>query len=110
MPLRRRRDPRVAWAGKAEKRALPRKASRLVERDQRGFGHRERRRLGHLQPLRSLHAALDPPIDLEEELVDEDVRRDLLQDAAMRVDEADVAAAGDAEVGVACLPRSIDGA
>src|SRR6266511_640030 len=95
MPLRRRRDPRVGSAGKAEKRALPRKAKRLVERDQRGFGHRESRRLGHLQPLRSLHAALDPPIDLEEELVDEDVRRDLLQDAAMRVDEADVAAVGE---------------
>ena len=34
--------------------------------------------------------------------------RDLLQHAAVRVDEADVAAAGDAEVGVARLARAVD--
>ena len=57
-----------------------------------------------------LHALGDPPVDLEEELVDQDVRRDLLQHAAVRVDEADVAAAGDPEVGVARLPRPVHGA
>ena len=39
-------------------------------------------------------------VDLEEELVDEDVRAHLLQHAAVRVQEAGVAA-GDPEVGVA---------
>ena len=77
---------------------------------ERGFGHRERGRLRHLQPLRALHAAVDPAVDLVEELVDQDVRRDLLQHAAVRVDEADVAAAGDPEVGVARLPGPVHGA
>src|SRR5437763_15434035 len=37
----------------------------------------------------------------------QDVRGDLLQHTAVGVDEADVAAAGDAEVGVARLPRAV---
>ena len=45
-----------------------------------------------------------------EELVDQDVRLDLLQHPAVRVDEADVAAAGDPEVGVARLARAVHGA
>src|SRR5437763_12319480 len=40
----------------------------------------------------------------------QDVRGDFLQHAAVGVDEADVAAAGDAEVGVARLPRAVHGA
>src|SRR5437763_8473473 len=40
----------------------------------------------------------------------QDVRGDLLQHAAVGVDEADVAAAGDAELGVARLARAVDGA
>src|SRR5215831_14142117 len=81
--------------------------SLVVERDQGGLGHRQRGRLGHLQALRATHSVGDPPVDLEEELVDQDVRGDLLQDAAVRVDEADVAAAGDPEIGVSRLPRSV---
>ena len=57
-----------------------------------------------------MHAVGDPLVDLVEELVDQDVRGDLLQHAAVRVDEADVAAAGDPEVGVARLARPVDGA
>ena len=64
----------------------------------------KRGRLRHLQTLRPLHPVRDPLVDLVEQLVDEDVGRHLLQHAAVRVDEADVAAAGDAEVGVARLP------
>src|ERR1043166_5635633 len=90
-----------------EARAIT-KALRLVERDQRGFGHRQPGRLRHLQALRAVHPRLDPAVDLEEELVDEDVGADFLQHAAVRVDEADVAASGDAEVGVARLPRAVD--
>src|SRR5438093_11546300 len=82
----------------------------LLDRDQRGFCHRERRRLRHLQALRPVHAVGDPVVDLVEELVDEDVRRNLLEDTAMGVDEADVAAARDAEVCISRLPRSVDGA
>src|SRR5437899_4805015 len=70
------------------------RGSRLVEGNLRGLGHRERGGLRHLQPLRPPHAGVDPRVDLVEELVDEDVRGDLLQDAAVRVDEADVAPAG----------------
>src|SRR5712691_7839963 len=88
-------EARVAIAG-----------GRLVEGNLRGLGHRERRRLRHLQPLRAAHTAGDPRVDLVEELVDEDVRGDLLQHAAVRVDETDVAAAGDSEVRVARLARS----
>src|SRR5262249_42442812 len=95
---------RNSWEARCATEAL-----RLIERDERGFGHRERRRLGHLQALGAPHAVLDPSVDLEEELVDEDVRRDLLEHAAVRVDEADVAAAGDAEVRVPGLPRAVDG-
>ena len=57
-----------------------------------------------------MHAVGDPLVDRVEELVDEDVRRDLLQDAAVGVDEADVATPCNAEVGVARFPRSVDGA
>ena len=57
-----------------------------------------------------MHPLGDPAVDLEEELVDQDVGRDLLQHAAVRVDEADVAAAGDPEVGVARLPGPVHGA
>src|SRR5438874_2078837 len=67
----------------------------LVEGNFGSLGHGQRRRLRHLQPFRPVHPGLDPGVDLVEELVDEDVRRDLLQHAAMGVDEADVAAAGD---------------
>src|SRR5215467_13695245 len=63
----------------------------LLERDRGGFGHRQRCRLGHLQALRAEHPVGDPAVDLVEELVDEDVGGDLLQYAAMRVDEAHVA-------------------
>ena len=62
------------------------------------------RRFGRCMPVG------DPLVDLVEELVDQDVGRDLLQHAAVRVDEADVAAAGDPEVGVARLARAVDGA
>src|SRR4029077_3571157 len=41
-------------------------------------------------------------------LVDEDVRGNLLEHAAVGVDEADVAAAGDAEVRVARLAGAVD--
>ena len=37
---------------------------RLVERDQRRLGHRERRRLRHFQPFRPLHTVFDPGVDL----------------------------------------------
>src|ERR671930_1158007 len=83
---------------------------RRIQRNQRGLRHGKRGRLRHLQALRAVHAALDPAVDLVEELVDQDVRRDLLQHAAMRVDEADVAAARDPEIGVARLARPVDGA
>src|SRR5712691_9472170 len=76
------------------------KGYRLVERDLGRLGHRQRGGLRHLQALRPAHAAGDPRVDLVEELVDEDVRRDLLQHAAVRVDETDVAAARDPEVRV----------
>src|SRR5439155_509443 len=56
---------------------------RLFERDRGRLGHRERRRLRHLQPLRAVHAAVDPPVDLVEELVNEDCRGDLLQHPAV---------------------------
>src|SRR2546421_9277155 len=73
-------------------RAIMRCPSRLFEGNKACFGHRERGRLGHLQALRALHPALDPEIDLVEELVDQDVGGDLLQHPAVGVDEADVAA------------------
>src|SRR4051794_16805009 len=82
----------------------------LLERDRGCLGHRERGRLRVLPALRALHARLDPGVDLAEELVDEDLRLDLPQHLAVRVDEADVAAAGDAEVGVARLAGPVDGA
>src|SRR4051812_3223258 len=86
-------------------------AGRLVaQRDRGRLGHRQGGRFRHLQPLRAVHPALDPAVDLVEELLDEDVARDLLQHAAVRVDEADVAPAGDSEVGVAALARAVDGA
>ena len=55
-----------------------------------------------------MHPLVDPAVDFEEELVDEDVRADLLQHAAVRVDEADVAPAGDAEVRIAGLAGAVD--
>src|SRR5437870_1536884 len=93
-----------------EARAIIRCPRRLFEGDERGLGHREGGRLGHLETLRAAHAALDPAVDLVEELVDQDVRRDLLQHAAVRVDEADVAPARDSEVRVARLAGAVDGA
>src|SRR5689334_22216795 len=72
--------------------------SLALERDQRSFGHRQRRRLGHLQALWAVHALCDPLVDLVKELVDQDVGGDLLQHAAVGVDEADVTAARDPEV------------
>src|ERR671925_1688014 len=74
------------------------------------FGHHERGGLGQLEPLRPLHARVDPTVDLVEELVDEDVGRDLLEHTPVGVDEAGVAAAGDAEVGVARLAGTVYGA
>src|SRR5439155_275984 len=81
---------------------------RLVERNLGGFGHRERGGLGHLQTLRPAHPLGDPRVDLVEQLVDEDVRGDLLQHAAVRIDEADVAPACNPEVRVARLARAVD--
>src|SRR5688572_11104982 len=74
------------------------------------FGHHQSGRLGELESRRALHSAFDPPVDLVEELVDEDVRGDLLQHAPMRIDETGIAPAGDAEVGVTGLPRPVHGA
>src|SRR2546425_4806121 len=68
---------------------------RLVEGNLGGLGHSERGGLRHLQTLRPAHPVGDPCVDLVEQLVDEDVGGDLLQHAAVGVDEADVAAAGD---------------
>src|SRR4249920_2181667 len=82
----------------------------LVEGNFGSLGHCQRRRLCHLQARRPPHTGLDPRVDLVEELVDEDVRRDLLQHAAVRVDEADIATAGDSEVRVPGLPRAVHGA
>src|SRR5437667_1487948 len=92
-----------------EARTIIRCRRRLFEGDQRGFRHRQGGRLGHLQALRALHPAPDPAVDLVEELVDQDVGRDLLQHAAVRVDEADVATAGNAEVCVARLAGAVHG-
>src|SRR6185369_13096312 len=60
-----------------------------------------------LEPLRSLHPVGEPAVDLDEELVDERLRRDLLEHTTVRIDEADVASARDAEVRVTRLPRSV---
>src|SRR3954465_504150 len=70
----------------------------LVERNFGSLGHCERRGLRHLEPLRPTHAALDPRVDLAEEILDEGLRRNLPQHTAMGIDEADFAAAGDSEV------------
>ena len=74
----------------------------------RGLGHHERGRLRQLEPLRPHHPAGDPAVDLVEELVHEDVGRDLLEHAPVRVDEARLTAARDPEVGVARLARAVD--
>src|SRR5262249_11802571 len=58
--------------------------------------------------LGALHAGGDPGVDLMEELVDEDLRLDLAEHLAVRVDEAGLAAARDAEVGIARLARAVD--
>src|SRR5262249_26383970 len=50
----------------------------------------------------------DPVVDLAEELVDEDLRLDLAEHLAVRVDEPRLPATGDAEVGVARLARAVD--
>src|SRR5262245_62939974 len=55
-----------------------------------------------------MHAVRDPAIDLVEELVNEDVGRDLLQHATVRVHEADIPSAGNAEVRVAGLAGAVD--
>src|SRR5207244_6154852 len=73
------------------------------QRNQRGLRHCKRCRLGHLETLGPLHPVGDPFVDLVEELIDEDVRRDLLQHTTVRVDEAGLASAGNPEVGVARL-------
>src|SRR5947208_6936584 len=91
-----------------EARAIIGSRRTLFERDQGGFRHRQGGRLRHLEALRAVHSVGDPPVDLVEELVDEDVRADLLQHAAVRVDEADVAPAGDAEVRIAGLAGAVD--
>ena len=62
------------------------------------------RRFGTVRPF------ADPLVDLVEQLVDQDVRGDLLQHAAVGIHEADVASARDPEVGVAGLPRPVHGA
>src|SRR5215475_6396566 len=93
-----------------EARAITCCRTRLLDRDQRGLGHGQGCRFGHLEAFWPVHAVGDPLVDLVEELLDEDVRRDLLEDAAVRVDESDVAPAGDAEVGVPRLPRTVHGA
>src|SRR3954469_13601688 len=82
----------------------------VLHRNCGGLGHRECRRFCHLEPLGTVHPAVDPAVDLVEELVDEDVGAHLLQYAAVGVDEADVATAGDPEVGVAALAGAVDGA
>src|SRR5687768_10467596 len=74
------------------------------------FGHHKGRRLGELEALRPHHAALDPGVDLAEELPYEHIRLDLPEHAPVRVDEAGVAPARDAEVGVTRLPRAVHGA
>src|SRR5215213_7607395 len=73
------------------------------------FGHEECGRLCQLEPLRALHAAGDPRVDLVKELVDENFGGDLFQDASMGVDEAGVSSAGNPEVGVSGFPRPVDG-
>src|SRR5207302_3042769 len=93
-----------------EARWIMRCPGRLLQRNHRSFRHGKGGRLRHPQALRAMHPLGDPLVDLEEQLVDEDVGRDLLQYAPVRVDEADVAAAGNAEVGVAALPRAVHGA
>ena len=75
-----------------------------AERDQARLRHRKSRRLRHLEPPRPRHSRLDPVVDLVEQLVDQDVRGDLLQNLAVCVDEADVASAGDSEVRVPASP------
>jgi hypothetical protein len=59
--------------------------------------------------FRALHAVGEPAVDLDEQLVDERLGGHLLEHAAVRVDEADVAAAGDPEVRVARLARPVHG-
>src|SRR5204863_1618911 len=81
---------------------------RLFQWDQRRLRHGQGRGFCHLEPLRPVHPVRNPLVDRVEELVDEDVGRDLLQYSAVGVDEADVAAASDPEVRVARLPRSVD--
>src|SRR3954467_14274516 len=83
--------------------------SSLFQRNRRGLGHREGRGLAHLQPLGAKHPVGDPPVDLVKELVDEDVAGDLLENTPVGVDEADVAAAGDPEVGVARFAGAVHG-
>src|SRR5262245_15307965 len=83
---------------------------RLLDRALRGLGHHDRRGLRELQALRPLHARFDPAVDLVEELVDEDVRGDLLENAPVGVDEARLAPACDSEVCVSRLARAVDGA
>src|SRR5438874_3961178 len=43
-----------------------------------------------LEPLRALHPVRDPPVDLEEELVDQDVGRDLLDRKSTRLNSSHV--------------------
>src|SRR5882762_10343878 len=81
-----------------------------AERNRGGLGHREGGRFRHLEARRAEHAVCDPAVDLVEQLVHQDVARDLLQYAPMGVDEADVPPASDSEVGVAGLTGAVDGA
>src|SRR5215210_5646404 len=70
-----------------------------------GSGDRERE-LARLA-VRPHHAAVDPRIDLAEELVHELGLADLPQHLAVGVDEPGVPAAGDPEVGVPRLARPV---
>src|SRR5581483_1205240 len=93
-----------------EARAIMRCLGRLFEWYRRCLGHGQGSRLCVLAALGALHAGLDPGVDLAEELVDEDVRLDLAEHLAVRIDEPRLASARDAEVGVAGLARAVDGA
>src|SRR6185295_4810267 len=49
------------------------------------FGHQEGGGLRELEPLGALHPLRDPLVDLVEELVDQDVGRDLFENTAVGV-------------------------
>src|SRR4051812_36450443 len=100
----------IIVASPGYRRASQAGESSLFQGNRRRLGHREGRGLPHLQALGAEHPVGDPPVDLVKELVDEDVARDLLEDPPVGVDEPDVAAACDPEVGIARLPGAVHGA